>query len=692
MTSIKSKLLLSAVLATLSGTAHAQFGPGPFTPPSEVPIIDETGPTERYVIRYKNSGKSKALGEIARGKGELKLQAEKLNMVAAIMPKSFAKSLKGHPSIESIEIDPKRYLMAEETPYGIPMVQANQLSDAGTGNQKVCIMDTGYDRSHVDLQAVRVTGNNNNQTGPWYQDGDGHGTHVAGTIAALGGNNEGVVGVNPGNKLNLHIIKVFNNNGEWAYGSDLAKAVDQCIDAGSTVISMSLGGEGSSAAEQAAFEKAEQAGLISIAAAGNDGITALNYPASYDSVVSVAAVDSNGTRPNWSQFNAQVEIAAPGVDVKSTIPNNQYDSYSGTSMATPHVSGVAALVWSHYPDCSNDQIRAALNATAEDKGTAGRDTKYGYGIVKAKAAYDLLKQGCDAAGGGTGGGGGGGGGTTPAPGPVLENGVAKTGLSGDAGSKFRFEIEIPAGATDLKFDMKGSGDADLYVREKQHPTQTTYDCRPYLDGSVESCDFAAPNAVKYYVMVRGYSSFSNVSLTASYKDGTTAPVTNEAPTARWWHRCEGLACKFVGHRSSDSDGEIVLHRWKFGTEAVKNAANTDHTFSKAGSYKTILTVKDDDGAIHRKLKTVTVTGLSSSGVAVSAAQDEDAPTKVDLNWNGLTGEEVDIYMDGYLTDFTKNDGDWSDQHFDDKIGAHKYKVCEFGNQAKCSNEIKVEFE
>ncbi len=689
MTSLRSKLLLTAILVSVSGTAQAQFP----ALPGEVETIGEFEPTERFIIRYKDNTKSKTINEVMRGKGELMTEADGLNMVAAVMPKNFAMSLKGHPNIESIEVDPRRYLMSEETPYGIPMVQADQISDAGTGNQKVCIMDTGYDRQHVDLQAVRVTGNNNNQTGPWHQDGDGHGTHVAGTIAALGGNNEGVVGVNPGNKLNLHIIKVFNNNGAWAYGSDLARAVDQCINAGSTIISMSLGGEGSSAAEQAAFEKAEQAGLISVAAAGNDGITALNYPASYDSVISVAAVNASGVRPNWSQHNAQVEIAAPGVNVKSTAPNNRYATLSGTSMATPHVAGVAALVWSHYPSCSNDQIRSALNATAQDKGAAGRDNNYGHGIVKAKAAFDLLKQGCDGSGNGSGGGGNNGGGNT-SPDPVLENGVAQTRLSGAEDTRLRFRIEVPAGATDLNFKMTGSGDADLYVRAKSRPSRTTYDCRPYKEGSNETCTIASPNTRHYHVLIHGYSSFSNVSLTASYKEaGAPPPGVNQAPNARWWHRCEGLSCRFIGKNSFDTDGNIVKHRWKFGNEHARNAVNTDYKFSKSGTFKTILTVKDDDGAIGRKIKNVTVAKTSAAGVNVSAVRDEDpVENTVDLNWNGIKGEEVDIYMDGYLADFTDNDGRWTDKYFDGVKGTHRYKVCAYGSETKCSNEIKVELE
>jgi serine protease len=301
--------------------------------------------------------------------------------------------------VAHVEVDPKRYLMAESTPYGINMVQANQLTDNMSGNRKVCIMDTGYTLNHPDLPSTGITGNDgygNNDTGNWYNDGNGHGTHVAGTIAAIGGNGQGVVGVNPSGQLGLHIVKVFNDQGRWAYGSDLIKAISQCEAAGANVTSMSLGGSGSSSAERNAFSASYNRGVLHIAAAGNGGDSSLSYPASYNDVVSVAAVDSSERKASFSQYNNQVEIAGPGVSVNSTWNNNGYKSISGTSMATPHVSGVAALVWSHYPQCSNKQIRNILNITAKDKGAAGKDTSYGYGIVQAKAAYDYIAQnGCN---------------------------------------------------------------------------------------------------------------------------------------------------------------------------------------------------------------------------------------------------------------------------------------------------------
>lgn len=509
--------------------------------------------TERYIIKYKqgwdgNAALTTEMSTIARDNrvynnrkhaekfgAKFKRSLGRINAVAAeLTPRQIAQ-LQASGMVDYIELDPKRAVfepmatdispMAESTPYGITMVQAAQVSDNNVGSMKICITDTGYDGDHEDLrsyQGVGISGDDNdgsgNDTGNWYQDGHGHGTHVAGTISAIGNNGIGVVGVNSSDLVGLHIVKVFNNSGNWGYGSDMVAAVGQCVDAGANVVSMSLGGSSSSSSEQAAFDDAYDNGVLLIAASGNDGTSsgndAFSYPASYDSVMSVAAVDSSKDVASWSQKNSQVEISAPGVSVNSTLPDDSYEAWSGTSMATPHVSAVAALVWSHFPSCSNSQMRDALNASAEDLGSNGWDQSYGNGLVLAKDAYDYLAEfGCE---GDTGGGGGGG-----SDEGELENGETVSSLSGSTGDELNYYIDIPAGATDLSITTTGgSGDADLYVRFNSAPTTNNYDCRPYINGNEESCDFSSPDEGRYYVMLRGYSAFSGVSLSVNYNEDT----------------------------------------------------------------------------------------------------------------------------------------------------------------------------
>lgn len=289
----------------------------------------------------------------------------------------------------------------ESTPYGITMVKAEQVPAPPTTDLiTVCVVDTGYALGHEDLPSDNV-GGEHNYGEYWDQDGHGHGSHCAGTIGAIGGNGKGVIGVfDDPTRFNFFIGKGLTDSGSGSTTGVLA-AVEHCVDNGAKVISMSLGGGGPSTVSEDAYELAYNNGVLIVAAAGNSGNTAYSYPASYKHVMSVAAVDSNRAKAGFSQWNSQVEIAAPGVGVLSTLPGNNYAAWSGTSMACPHVAGVAALVWSHFTECTNQQIRNVLLLSAAPPPAWAENenctNEYGYGIVDAKAAYDLLsEQGCAA--------------------------------------------------------------------------------------------------------------------------------------------------------------------------------------------------------------------------------------------------------------------------------------------------------
>jgi subtilisin family serine protease len=185
-----------------------------------------------------------------------------------------------------MEQDAKRYPMAQVSPYGIAQVQAPDAVAVGADGSgiKVCIIDSGIKSNHEDFAGVAMTGQSGQN---WGSDSCGHGTHVAGTIAAAN-NNVGVVGVSPG-KVSLHIVKVFDGAScGWSYSSSLIAAANECASAGAKIISMSLGGGSSSTTESNGFANLYSQGVLSIAAAGNAGNTTKSYPASYDSVMSVA--------------------------------------------------------------------------------------------------------------------------------------------------------------------------------------------------------------------------------------------------------------------------------------------------------------------------------------------------------------------------------------------------------------------
>jgi serine protease len=157
---------------------------------------------------------------------------------------------------------------------------------------------------------------------------------------------------------------------------------------------MSLGGSSYSVAEEEAFERIYNSGVIVIAYAGNYGSTSCSYPASYSSVISVGAINIEKNHASFSQQNSQVDLVAPGVDIVSTRSRGGTIDFSCTSMAAPHVEGVAVLIWSHYPNESAQAVRMSLEILAEDLGPPGRDDEYGYGLVNAKEALDLLSKGC----------------------------------------------------------------------------------------------------------------------------------------------------------------------------------------------------------------------------------------------------------------------------------------------------------
>jgi thermitase len=265
----------------------------------------------------------------------------------------------------------------------------------GAGGAKVGIVDTGILQSHPEFAGGRVAncGGVNNfgvslviiivGADPTIVDGkcnddNGHGTHVAGTIAANANNGTGVAGAAFNSPL--AICKGLNSA-----GSGTLEMIANCItwlnQRGAKVISMSLGGSAGSAALQAAVQNATDNGSLLVAAAGNSGNSSLSYPAAYPEVVSVAATDHNDAKASFSQFNADVEVAAPGVNVLSTWNDGGYRAASGTSMATPHAAAVAALIAGTNPGGGPAAWRAELQAATDDKGAPGRDPQFGFGRV-----------------------------------------------------------------------------------------------------------------------------------------------------------------------------------------------------------------------------------------------------------------------------------------------------------------------
>ena len=275
--------------------------------------------------------------------------------------------------------------LVQTVPQGITQIKAPDAWPSSQGEGiKVFICDTGIDSDHPDLMANLKVGKSFVTNESSTEDFNGHGTHCAGTVAAAL-NNIGVVGVAP--YAYLYPVKVLaaNGSGNWSW---LIAALDWITEKkGARIASMSLGGFGAPQALADMCETAYDDGVLLVAAAGNSGPgnNTVGFPAKYPHVMAVSAIDSTNTIANFSSRGPEVEITAPGVNVLSTTRGGGYGQLSGTSMACPHVSGVAALAWGSHRGANNKQIRWLLNTFA-DKIADQDEEKYGNGRVDANGS------------------------------------------------------------------------------------------------------------------------------------------------------------------------------------------------------------------------------------------------------------------------------------------------------------------
>jgi len=264
----------------------------------------------------------------------------------------------------------------------------------GNSSTVVAVIDTGVDLTHPDLAGQIVSQTDVVAYDGSAQDDDGHGTHVAGIIAAKANNGTGVAGVAPGSKLIA--VDVFGNyynpyTGLTEFGALTSKVIEgiqYAVANGADVINMSLGGPYYDSAFEDAVDDAVNAGVVVVGAAGNESTSSAHYPSDYNSCISVIATNQSDQKADFSNYGAAKDICAPGVSITSTYPGG-YANLNGTSMASPVVAGVAALMLSVDPDLTVNELKNNLYSTAVDLGTPGRDDLYGYGRINAQAAVAL---------------------------------------------------------------------------------------------------------------------------------------------------------------------------------------------------------------------------------------------------------------------------------------------------------------
>lgn len=311
-------------------------------------------------------------------KGNIKRKFSHIPVVSAVISPKMIQHLSGNPAIEYIESDSIVRATSQSVPWGITHVQATDVQSMGwTGKGvKVAVLDTGIDYSHLDLRVT--SGVSFVAETIDYKDDVGHGTHVAGILSAH--NNElGTLGVAP--DVNLYAVKVLDRS-STGYISDIISGIEWSINNKMNVVNMSFEGDIYSKSLQRVLDKAYNSGILLFAAAGNQNNT-ITYPAAYPSVIAVGSVDQNNIRASSSGTGSKLELMAPGVGILSTLLNQDIGMMSGTSMASPHAAGVAALVLEAKPSLSAVEVRLLLQQTAVP---LGNSDLYGRGLVNAKNA------------------------------------------------------------------------------------------------------------------------------------------------------------------------------------------------------------------------------------------------------------------------------------------------------------------
>ncbi|MEA9555869.1 S8 family peptidase [Xanthomonas nasturtii] len=502
----------------------------------------------REIARAVPAQRGRALGLSATRRlstGPMLLVADrKLDRVDA---ESLMRRLAADPAVKRVEVDVlMRALLVPNDP-GVPQQWAMGTSTAGLNIRPawdrttgkgivVAVIDTGITK-HPDLDANVLPGYdfivdpatardgnardaNAADQGDWTaanECGPGasasssswHGTHVAGIVAAVGNNAGGVVGTAFNAKLLP--LRVLGRCG--GYMSDIADAIVWAsggkvtgVPANpnpATVINLSLGGAGNcSTTLSTAIAGAVTRGSSVVVAAGNSNMdVATSVPANCPNVIAVAATTSAGAKASFSNFGKGVDIAAPGQAIVSTlnsgttVPGNAaYASYSGTSMAAPHVAGVVALMQSvALNPLTPAMVKALLKSSARPLPVACTQG-CGAGLVNADGAVAAVIAST-----------------------TLNRNVARTGLSAAQSDVLYYKINVPAGTRSLKVALNGgSGNADLSLRAAALPTDTAYNCRSLLPGNADSCTLNAPAAGTYYVRLKATLAFSGVSVTATY--------------------------------------------------------------------------------------------------------------------------------------------------------------------------------
>ncbi|MFH1926558.1 MAG: S8 family serine peptidase [Chloroflexota bacterium] len=561
---------------------------------------------------------------VHRAGGTIKYTYHLVPAIAATLPEAAIPGLLANPNVTRIEPDSKVWAVDTEldNTWGVKRIGAGTVHDGGNKGLgvKVAIIDSGIDYTHPDLDANYAGGwdfvnGDNDPDDPTHDgpmDDHGHGTHVAGSVAAED-NDVGVVGVAP--EAHLYGLKVLGADGSGSY-SDVIAALEWAVDNGIQVTNNSYGSSGDPGElVKAAFDNAYAAGVLNVCAAGNSGdppgrLDSVIYPARYESCIAVAATDQSDERPRWSSTGPDLELSAPGVDINSTLLGGGYGAKSGTSMASPHVAGTAALVIAggitddNSDGYVNDEVRQRLIETADDLGDPERDTKYGYGLVDADEA---------------------------AP-PPAGNRAPVANAGSDQSVK-----------TDSTVQLDGSGSSDpdgdpityswAFVSKPTSSTTTLSGADPATPTFVADVD--GTYEVELTVSDGELSSTDTVVVTAA---ANRAPVANAGSDQSVK---TGSTVQLDGSNSSDPDGDPITYSWAFVSEPADSSATLSGADTATPTF-----VADMDGTYEVELAVSDGELSSSDSVVVTAATATEATAVIVTLPSGTDGYATEGGRDG----------------------------------------------
>lgn len=523
-------------------------GPDQVGPPPDARLVRGDNTRVSVLISFRHvPGPSEQALVRSRG-GAIKYSYRVVPGIAASMPEKAVAALRASPGITRIEPDGQVNAIDAELDrsWGVKRIGAgvvHAFPNTGAG-VKVAIIDTGIDYDHPDLAANYGGGYDfvNGDDDP--MDDHSHGTHVAGIVAARD-DDAGVVGVAPDAKL--YALKILDASGS-GNDSDLIAAMEWAISHSMQVVNLSLGtSTAPGSLVQQVFDEAATAGIVTVAAAGNADFFGLigdtvQWPARYESVIAVGATDNADSLAYYSSTGPEVELAAPGNNIYSTVLDGQWAAKSGTSMAAPHVAGTAALVIAAgYAD-----VRDRLRATADELGVPGRDTWYGYGLVDADEAAEP-----------TGG---------PALPPVAD--FIGTPTSGNVPLTVQFTDLSTGTVASWSWDF---GDGQTF--DQQNPSHVYTSAGTYTVSLTVTNEKGSDLETKVdYIRV--------AEVPPPVADFTASPTSGMAP----------LAVDFT-----DLSTDATTWSWDFGDGDSSSDRNPSHTYDNPDSYTVTLTVTGPGG-------------------------------------------------------------------------------------------------